>query len=99
MNSALIMCAAAKDGEETTLIVPLPNVCDCTLRKVLQYCIKHIDFARQLTCQAKGADGVIRREMEIWNKKYITVSSCNFRLSSLRSYQRCNHCNCDDVVY
>ena len=69
------LCAAAKDGEESPLIVPLPNVCDCTLRKVLQYCIQHTMSAKQVTGGLSPPDNLTIREMDAWDKNYIMVSA------------------------
>ncbi|EIE24381.1 hypothetical protein COCSUDRAFT_83685 [Coccomyxa subellipsoidea C-169] len=58
--------------EESTLVVPLPNVCDCTLRKVLQYCTQHTALQRRVT---DISDELRTREMEAWDKRYIMVST------------------------
>ncbi|KAK9906590.1 hypothetical protein WJX75_004619 [Coccomyxa subellipsoidea] len=75
VQSLLEELEAAKDGEESILIVPLPNVCDCTLRKVLQYCIQHTMSAQQVTEGPTPSDELKKREMEAWDRDYIMVST------------------------
>ncbi|BDA46115.1 S-phase kinase-associated protein 1 [Coccomyxa sp. Obi] len=64
----------AKEGEESPLIVPLPNVCDCTLRKVLQYCIQHSESGTNLTGRINASDAT-RRDMEVWDRNYMLVNT------------------------
>lgn len=57
---------AVKEDLKEALIVPLPNVCDRTLRKVLVYCTHHTNCG-----EAETPD--IDKEIQSWDVKYMSV--------------------------
>ena len=75
-----MLYVAAKEGDESLLIVPLPNVCDCTLRKVLQYCIQHTESGTNLPGRIDVSE-TSRKDMEVWDRNYMLVS--NFAHSTM----------------
>ena len=67
-------CSDPTGDPDSSLIVPLPNVCDCTLRKVLQYCERSSGHGTEKSgmCPAAAAPALAKHRLE-WEQKYMQV--------------------------
>jgi hypothetical protein len=63
--------SAAREGEQRSLIVPLPNVCHHTLRKVLEYCEHHMNVVASEDAQCPSEPS---RQLRCWESAFMAVS-------------------------
>ena len=71
--------AASKGEDKGPLIVPLPNVCNCTLQKVLGFCEQQQIFDELCTASPAAQQADLSRQLQAWQKEYMQVT---FQLSS-----------------
>ena len=65
------------DDEDASIIVPLPNVCDCTLKKVLQYCEHSSGYGVETSgTYAAAANSTLANQRLEWEEKYMQVCAC-----------------------
>jgi len=68
------VCAALQGGEQHSLIIPLPNVCERILTKVLDYCMHHAAFNENIA--ERAGDLTLQQQILAYDKLYIAVSIC-----------------------
>ena len=75
MASDKLHDGAASKGEDTEpLIVPLPNVCNCTLQKVLDFCEQQRAFDELCTAPPAAQQADLTRQIQAWQKEYMQVT-------------------------
>ena len=67
--------AASKGEDSDPLIVPLPNVCDCTLRKLLAFCEQQRAFDELCEASPAAQQADLTRQIQAWQKGYMQVTS------------------------
>ena len=66
--------AASKGRDTEPLIVPLPNVCNCTLRKVLDFCEQQQAFDELCSATPAAQQAELTRQSQAWQKEFMQVS-------------------------
>ena len=54
--------------------MPLPNVCDCTLRKILDFCEQQRAFDDLLAKTPAAQQHDVTRQLQAWQRQYMQVS-------------------------
>ncbi|CAK0772093.1 hypothetical protein CVIRNUC_003928 [Coccomyxa viridis] len=74
--ASLLQDLEASKGEDTDpLIVPLPNVCNCTLQKVLGFCEQQRAFDELCTASPAAQQADLTRQIQAWQMEYMQVST------------------------
>ena len=75
-GSETVSWGAASKGEDAELlIVPIPNVCNCTLKKVLDFCEQQRAFDDLIRASPAAHQPEVARKTEAWQETYMKVHS------------------------
>lgn len=70
--------AASKGEDAELLIVPIPNVCNCTLKKVLDFCEQQRAFDDLVRASPAAQQPEVTRKTQAWRETYMKVHpSCS----------------------
>ncbi|CAL5227956.1 g11004 [Coccomyxa viridis] len=74
--ASLLQDLEASKGEDAELlIVPIPNVCNCTLKKVLDFCEQQRAFDDLVRASPAAQQPEVTRKTQAWRETYMKVST------------------------